>query len=188
MVEMGSSLKLSVEKVIVSSICLMYIVCLFMHCYRLLWRKRCAVGIWPNTSVEWLRWERQRENVNVLELSNANSVERERGINEDDELLVAVQRSNSLIAKMLHWEKWSEELVSWRKSLHLGVKRCIWPAVLWPSCNLIPSPWHVQKYNCQGVCYVISCSAVFAKWSVLISYLLLSHMTCLVISIYLITF
>jgi hypothetical protein len=43
--------------------------------------------------------------VNVLELSNANSAEQERGINEDDALLVAVLRSNSLIEKMLHWEK-----------------------------------------------------------------------------------
>jgi hypothetical protein len=53
-----------------------------------------------------------------------------------------------------------------------------------PSCNLIPSPWHIQNYNCQGVGYISSCSAVFAKWSVLISNLLLSYVTCLVIFFY----
>jgi hypothetical protein len=47
--------------------------------------------------------------------------------------------------------------------------------------------WHVQNYNCQGVDYVSSCAAVFAKWSVLIRNLLLSRMTCLVIYFYLIT-
>jgi hypothetical protein len=50
--------------------------------------------------------------VNVLELSNANSAEQERGINEGVELLAAVPRNNSLLEKILHWEKSSEELVS----------------------------------------------------------------------------
>jgi hypothetical protein len=42
--------------------------------------------------------------VNVLELSNANRGEQERGINEEDGLLVAVQRNNSVIGRTFHWE------------------------------------------------------------------------------------
>jgi len=110
---------------LLNSLCRINILCSYVcsvMCtvyFRLLWRKRCAVGIWPNMSAEWLRWERQRENVNVLELSNANRGEQERGINEEDGLLVAVQRNNSVIGRTFHWE--IDWIVKWRVSCMMQV-------------------------------------------------------------------
>jgi hypothetical protein len=158
-----------------------------VYYYRSLWRKRCAVGIWLNMSAEWPRWERQRENENVSELSNANRGEQERGINEEDELPVAVLRNNWAIKEKYFTRKISW-IVKWRVSCKMHV-----PAIgRGDVCGRIYhgrlATWHVQNCNCQGVGYVNSCSAVFAKWSVLISNLLLSRMTCLVIYFYLITF
>jgi hypothetical protein len=136
-------------------------------------------------SAEWLRWERQRENVNVLELSNANRGGQERGIKEGDELPAAVLRNNWAI-KGKYFTGKSDWLVKWRVSCKMHI-----PAIgredacgqIYHGCLVI---WHVQNYNCQGVGYISSCAAVFAKWSVLISNLLLSRMTCLVIYFYLI--
>lgn len=153
---------------------------------RLLWRKRCAVGIWLNMSAEWLRWERQRENEYGLELSNANRGGQEREINGEDELPVAVLRNNWAIKEKCFAGK-SDWIVEWRVScrMHvLAIRRE-------DACGQIYHgrlvTWHVQNYNCQGVGYISSCTAVFAKWSVLMSNLLLSRMTCLVIYFYLIT-
>lgn len=157
-----------------------------VYYFRLLWRKRCAVGTWLNMSAEWLRWERQRENVSVLELSNANRGGQERGIKEEDELPVAVLRNNWVIKEKYFAGK-SDWLVKRRVSCKMHV-----PAIgredacgqIYRGCLVT---WHVQNYNCQGVGYISSCAAVFAKWSVLISNLLLSRMTCLVIYFYLIS-